>query len=320
MNNSGFVSILLATAILPASPSALAQSPAEEALHRGVELRRQRRDEEALAEFRHAYTLSPSPKARAQAALAEQALGSWLAAEDDLVAAMAAMGDSWIEQNRATLDRALERIRTHLGAIEVVADVAGAELRVNGALVGSLPHALRVEVGTVRLDVTAPGYAPSQRDSVVTPGVFLREAFHLVALPARTDGPQTEAQSPALAPLHGDAPAGPSKSTTSTWGWLAVAGAGAFLGGGIAATIWRYDEVERYNSNPACSQTERPATCNGLRGDANTATALAIVGYAAAGAMAVTATVLIVSTRRTNLSATAWVDPNGAGAEFRANF
>src|SRR5438552_4906258 len=87
---------------------------ADDAMHHGVQLRRERRDEEALAEFRRANTLAPTPRARAQMGLAEQALARWAEADADLRAALASKDDDWIARNRAELESALAIIDGHL--------------------------------------------------------------------------------------------------------------------------------------------------------------------------------------------------------------
>src|SRR2546422_8347826 len=56
---------------------------AEEHVSRGLELRKEDRDLDALAEFQLAYGIRPTSRVRAQIALAEQALGRWVVAESD---------------------------------------------------------------------------------------------------------------------------------------------------------------------------------------------------------------------------------------------
>jgi hypothetical protein len=150
----------------------------------GLVLRRERHDAEALDEFRRAYALDPAPRTLAQIALAEQALGKWADAEADLQKALGAGDDSWIASNRRVLDAGLATIHGHLGGLDVEADVKGAELWVNGARVGSLPLAapMRVEAGSVVVEVRAEGYATARRITSVEPGGSARESLHLVPL------------------------------------------------------------------------------------------------------------------------------------------
>jgi hypothetical protein len=167
----------------------------------GLVLRRERRDAEALDEFRRAYAIDPAPRTLAQIALAEQALGKWVDAEADLQKAVGADHDPWIRSNRRDLDAGLAAIRGHLGSLEVAADVAGAELWVNGVRAGLLPLGapLRVEAGSVVVEVRAAGYAAARRLTSVEPGGSAREDVHLVPLAPAGPLPETQPAPPARA-------------------------------------------------------------------------------------------------------------------------
>lgn len=100
---------LLVCASLTAVTSAAQPAPPPTAqtdawMEEGIRLRAERRDAEALAVFRRAWEAARSPEARAQMALAEQALGLWIDAERDLLAALAAADHPWIARNRGALD------------------------------------------------------------------------------------------------------------------------------------------------------------------------------------------------------------------------
>ena len=157
----------------------------------GLLLRRQGKDTEALDEFGRAYALHPTPRGRAQIALAEQALGHWVEAEQHLVEALGASDDVWISANRAPLESGLANIRTRLGWLEVTADVPTAELWVNDVRVGTLPleRPIRLEAGSAVVEVRADGHAPTRRITAIEPGGSAREAVHLVPLPEATVTP-----------------------------------------------------------------------------------------------------------------------------------
>src|SRR5579872_2194538 len=161
------LAIISAAGVLQAQPS----DPASLVKH-GLALRRERRDAEALEEFRRAYAIEPAPRTLAQIALAEQALGRWVDAEADLQKAMSSTGDAWITANRRVLDEGLGAIQGHLGNLEIEADVGGAEVWVNGVKLGvlPLPSPLRVEAGSVVVEVRAEGYATARRNTSVDPG------------------------------------------------------------------------------------------------------------------------------------------------------
>jgi hypothetical protein len=173
---------VLAT-VLSAPPTiAAANDDESEALiQRGIELRRNDQDAEALAQFQRAYTIRKTPRALAQIGLAEQALGKWGAADRHIRQAMEAGDDSWIRKNRAVLDQSLKAIARHVGHLDIRGTPAGAEVRIDGELVGTLPLAKPVAVagGGVAIEVRAPGYLPIVRGTEILAGGFVRESFDL---------------------------------------------------------------------------------------------------------------------------------------------
>src|SRR3954466_7836710 len=87
----------------------------EDAIRAGVELRKEQRDAEALDAFRKAFAIKATPRAQAQIALAEQALGRWLEADRDIEAALSATEDPWVVKNRGYLEDARATIAHHVG-------------------------------------------------------------------------------------------------------------------------------------------------------------------------------------------------------------
>ncbi|MFO0557920.1 MAG: PEGA domain-containing protein [Polyangiales bacterium] len=174
--------------------AASAQTEAEAAIAHGVALRQAGNDDEALAEFRRADQLAPSPRTKAQIALAEQALGQWVAAERDLRAALASAEDPWIQRNREALNAALVQIAGRLGWLEVRSSAPGAELYINEERVAALPlsEPVRLPVGTASLEVRAPGYTSQRRSVEVTAGGRVREVFTLAA--ARNENTENRGQ------------------------------------------------------------------------------------------------------------------------------
>lgn len=173
-----------AQAAPPADDAAGGGASSEEALiSRGIALRETRQDVAALDAFRRAYDLKKSPRALAQVALAEQALGRWAPAEADLGHALARTDDPWIARNKTLLGQALAEIQDHLGWLQLAGGVPGAEVRVDGASVATLPLAtpLRVNAGRVTLEVRAASYVPLARTVVIPKRGLARETVALVA-------------------------------------------------------------------------------------------------------------------------------------------
>jgi hypothetical protein len=154
------------------APSPVAPADADALIAQGVALRTQQRDAEALALFERAHGMTPSPRALAQIALAEQALNRWVAAERHLREALASATDPWISRNQGPLRSALSVIDSHLGRLEVRTNVPGAELWVAAVREGTLPIAapLRVPVGALPIEVRAPGYVTQTRTVNITTG------------------------------------------------------------------------------------------------------------------------------------------------------
>ena len=203
---------LLASA---AAPRAYAQSADADALTKeGLDLRRQRRDAEALDAFRRAYALKATPRTLTQIALAEQALGRWVDAEADLDAALQATGDAWIAPHRSALLEGLANIRSHLGWLEIAADVPAPQVWVNGAPLGTLPtpKPVRVEAGSVVVELRADGYVPARRVTFVEPGGSARETVHMVPL-APEAPPPAKTEAAATPPAPSVTPAAPSVTT-----------------------------------------------------------------------------------------------------------
>ncbi|MBK6534399.1 MAG: hypothetical protein IPF99_33995 [Deltaproteobacteria bacterium] len=118
-------------ALVALTSTAEAQSPEVNALvHQGVELRRERRDREALEVFLRAWEVSHAPRVMAQIGFAELALGRWVDAEAHLVEAHSAATDPWITEHRELLEEAMREVGRHMGSLDVRGNVAGAEVRV----------------------------------------------------------------------------------------------------------------------------------------------------------------------------------------------
>ncbi len=105
--------------ILVSASTAYAGTPTE-LVQEGVALREKGDDKGALEKFREADTAAPSGEAKAQMALAEQALGRWSDAELHLKAALEDGTNAFVKRNRKPLEGALETIGKHLATISLV--------------------------------------------------------------------------------------------------------------------------------------------------------------------------------------------------------
>jgi hypothetical protein len=292
MRLAGSVGALLVA--LCASQLARADEPTQAAdalIAEGIHLREQGKDEDALDRFRKADALESTPRSRGQIALAEQALGLWVAAEEDLGAALAKPEDPWIVRNRTALDGALDTIRKHLATLEVRSGAPGAEVLLDGKRIGPLPLTARVEAGSRTLLVRAPGYYPTSRVVQISPGSSARETIELVAAPAENSEPP-RADGAAKAPNERSA------SVQRTVGWTSLGVGGGLLAMGAIGFAIRQSAVSGYNDDKTCPGIGKPAqppACQDRISRADTWQTLGIIGLAGGGALVLTGVVLLVT-------------------------
>lgn len=260
-----------------------ASSDAEALISRGLELREKGKDDEALGLFRQAQQKAPSPRARAQVALAEQALGMWVPAETDLRAAMANESDPWISKNRAALDGALGVIRKHIASLEV-RGAEKADVYIDGQRLGSGAGPYRVEAGRRTLEVRAPGYQPTSRAVELPAGGIARESVQLVAAPV-------------VSPVKPDAgpkrPDDPGRGQRLL-GWVFVGAGAALLATGGASLLVRKGYVDDYNAStcPGVGR-EQPQSCQDQVDASRTWMTVALVSLIAGGASVIGGGVII---------------------------
>jgi hypothetical protein len=266
-------------------PAATTQESAdEELIAKGVALRKEGRDADALAIFERALALRPSPRAVVQIALAHQALAHWREAERGLIVALGNGNDPWIARHRTHIDESLAVVEDHLASLVVQCNIAGAEVVLGTELAGRLPldRPLRVVAGDVTVEVRAPGYAPVHQTlhadarSQVIAAFTLVQAEHLAD--AATDKPEAE-HPPVERP-----PSGPRKM-----GWVALAGAGGLALVGVGGLVTREWEAQIWNDDRKCAPAgglSRSNRCGTNRDIGSAAQTTAIVAFAGAGVLA----------------------------------
>jgi hypothetical protein len=334
-----FMTFCLLLAFVPSAADAAAKSKSEveELIDKGVELREQGKDTEALEKFRKAYELSHGGHALAQLALAEQALGHWVDAEAHLKLALDMQQDPWVQANRQALEGALKTIQQRLGNLEIVGNVQGAEVKVSGAAVAHLPleQPLRLVAGTAVIELSADGYWPVSRSVIIPAGGVAHEEITLAPLtlanPTLEKGRAHEESaktppdekavgqtSPVRVQLERESP-GPSPFV-----WVAGGGALLGIGVGIAALVVREGHVSNFNS-AACltGGRSRGENCKSDYDAANGARLVSDVGFVVGAASAVAAAVLWLIGQGSSsaesgeeVTLTPWIG-NGAAAKIR---
>jgi len=189
--NARIAALTVAT-ILATASAASAATPAE-LVKEGVALREKGDDKGALEKFREADTAAPSGEAKAQMALAEQALGRWADAELHLKAALEDGTNAFVKRNRKPLEGALETIGKHLTTISLVDLPEGALVAVDDKDFAAALPAYRVANGLHRFRIRKAGFADTPKDVTCDAGQTCREAVTLlpqvVIDPAHPAGP-----------------------------------------------------------------------------------------------------------------------------------
>jgi hypothetical protein len=268
---SCLVSAVLAAAT-PASSSPTASAAEVEALiAEGNELRRAGNDGKAFSRFKRAYDLARTPRTAAQLGLVELQLGYHLDADRHLREALAAAGDFWVAKNRENLQTALAHLASNLGQLVITGGPDGAEVRVNGAVVGTLPlpEPVRVPKGSVVIEVSAGGRVRHQSFDVPG-GRSLSVYLDLGELPAAPTRPRPAASSATSPSVGGHRSAEPTIHAAAPRRSLRRDRFGAFVR--LDAAVW-----------PEAGQRFAPGLSYGV-GDHVELAAAALLGKTASGA------------------------------------
>ena len=261
--------------VVPLDPAlARADDDPDVLIMRGLDLRRAGRSADALALFRRAYEVAPSPRTLGQMGLVESSLQLWADAEAHLLAVLATPEDTWVHRNRQFLEQARERTKEHMGEL-LITGPPGTKVSLGERRVGSLPLAapVRLVEGDIVISATSDGYKPFSVDLSIKGGARVAVSIVLerIDLSARNSAIQ-DSVSTAPSPTH-------RRLWTGTT--LVVAGAGALAWGiGWIALDGRRD----------CS--EGPSTSCATTYDTRTPGILLAVG---GGALALAGSVLLYS-------------------------
>ncbi len=274
----------------PVASAAGAETEADGLIARGLELRRQEKQTDALDLFQRAHAIAPSPRTLGQMGLVEASLQRWAAAEDHVTAALATPEDPWVRKNRGFLARALATSRGHVGELEIIGP-AGTEISIDGQPAGSLPaiHVVRRSEGQAVVTASGAGFKDFAKTVSIAGGARTSLAIVLDPIDSRPAAavapPVPLAESPPPPPLP---EVQPSSWKTWTGGAVAAAGAGLLAWG----MVWIF-----IDGTDACSAMAGPSC--GMVYDTRRAGWM----LAAGGAAAVTAGTILLLSGRTGDSA-----------------
>jgi|CZKU01.1.fsa_nt_gi hypothetical protein len=190
------LALVAAFVIANVAPCRAGDATATELLRRGIALRREHRNEEALASFEAASQIEPSPCATAQIGLAQQALSRWSEAEVNLTLALAATHDPWIRKHRTAIEGAMATVAMHLGWLEVDATPAEARVIVDGHATLAAGVPTRISTGPRLFVVEAAGYSSFQGEAAIAAGVVTRVTASLRSLERDDGAAKTDTASP----------------------------------------------------------------------------------------------------------------------------
>ncbi len=294
MSGARLLRVLLVGALLVAPGAASAQELDIEAEHRrGMALREEHRDAEALEVFRALYERTQEARALARMALAEAALGSWDIAEEHLRFAMRDRHDRWVRENRRGLREQLEIIRSHPRPAQVTAPVAPPSAETTVAVeTPTTVTAVPIVAAPVAPATAVPSDAPPSTGGTV-------EAVPAVTVPVLATAATSEGGAPRGAALRPLGIAGLALGAVGLG-----AGVTALLLGNSAASDWSAD---------GCGYTRRAdgLYCVGLQGTHGTMATLAPVGFVAGGLLAAGGVALLIAApspdaRRTAQASRRW--------------
>lgn len=301
--------VMLLVSLTPRRSAAADDASTEDGIQQGVALRKDGKDEAALGLFLGLEKKNPqSVRVLLHVSAAAQATGRWIMAYDYLRKSAAYRSDPYYVRNRAIIKSAEEAVNQHVALLRVVGEPSGAEVRLSGNFLGTLPfeEPVPVELGSYTLEVTTPGFYQLRRDVTFNVGGALNQ--ELVELKPRTTA--SGAPGPSLPPPtssgSGRLTATPEAdrrwwaSPTVTWvlGGVAVAAAAT---SGVALVV-RERNANRWNDDDKCldrvnASRTREELCGSHRSTAATAGTVAVTAGAAAGVFAVATLVQLLATR-----------------------
>ena len=214
----------------------------------------QEKYERALAAYQKAFELVPNPQIYFPIAQAEDKLERWV----DAASHYRRFVTDAPEADAGLLTKAtarLEAIKLNIGVITLAVQPEGAEVAIDGAVVGAAPlaEALFLAPGEHALTITAEGYQPSEQQLAIEAGSEAERTFELEPVPAViVDTPPPPP--PPVAPPPSIP--GPSKVPLVLGGSVAVAQVGGATVTGVMA-LGRHETFVDDGASPTRRENAR---------------------------------------------------------------
>lgn len=237
------IALVCALGALAAARPALAQekppaddshAAAQDAHRHGLELFDRGHYAEALAEFKRAYGLAPSFRILYNMGLSDVALGDAAGAVEAFSSYLREGGERIPADRRATVEGEIARLSKQLGWLTIEADEAGAEVMLDGVLLGHAPVSRQLRLTAGRHTVAVRSADGTLKTQSVTLVMGEEQRLHFQARSAVT----TSSAAPAVAATStSDAarPAAPRRQVPwVAWGVTGALGASAAVTGLLA--------------------------------------------------------------------------------------
>jgi hypothetical protein len=303
----------------PAAPSSAQAAPAGDAAEKhyeaGVGYAKAVKWAEAREEFRQAYEASPKLKSLAGLIKAEIAIGLKAKAATHLVAMLRRRSE--LDPNTlAEAEAKLAELRTQIGAATITVNAEGAEVVVDGEVVGRSPIAdeVFVEAGPRKFQARKAGLTAEQSVDVA-PGSKPAVALTM-----------TEAAGPRPGPGNETVGGGPNK--TIVYAGIGVASALAVVGVGtaIGAAVAEKKSTDDWNG-ANCNTRPTPSSCYENFNEqenkrfllGNTAV-WTFIGATAVGAGTLAYAIMAKKPEKMSDKQAVWVEPTEGGAVVRGTF
>jgi hypothetical protein len=298
----GTVALVSSVVMGSPSPARAAEDAVVEALiQRGIQLRRDGSDDQALNVFLEAGRQDPkSVRVLLHIVTAAQAAGKWLMADSYMRKVSALSEDDYYRRHSDAIEAVRRSIAARVGTFQVQGEPEGASVRLDGQLVGTLPmtNPAAVESGTYLMEVQKPGFYRLRRSINIVGGVLTREPVELNAMPARAELASGAGPAGSAAGVGVDSSDKGSWLTSPALAWTLIGvGAAAGITSGITLQL-REDRVQTWNDEAECIPNDgdtRQESCGNLKSDAEMFQTVGIVSAIAGVAFAGTGLTLLLT-------------------------
>ncbi|MBI5538235.1 MAG: PEGA domain-containing protein [Deltaproteobacteria bacterium] len=322
-------SVLLTAALISgiAQGDDAQKARAREYFKHAVTLFDERRFADSLVEFEKSYALVPVFSTLYNIGQVHVALGHPVEAVDAFEKHLAQGGTAIPADQRARVEAELAAQRNRIGEIQMSVLPAGAELRIDGKVVGKAPLSTPVKVaaGHHRVEAMLEGYRSVDKEVDLQGKGRLEISFQLVSLqspqelsPAPAPPAAPTARPAQVAPVaESGSPQDSKGSTQKIVGW-SLAGVG-LVGAGVGIIVAVTGQSKHQDALDQWYSGDHPGA-NDTESKANSLKTVGGVTIGAGAALLIGGTVLLLTAPSSSrsVSIAPWLSPSVAGAGLRA--